>query len=128
VNKNPFALVQYNDGTGYKKGLLLLRDGSIIESGYLSNVGNTTVNSLTTSQYEYLLSKGCLIISYTGNYTGSKWREPSGYYGAVNLWTTDEFIIDCSQYGMGADNNISTVGNDSVVSNGSTPVRLVKKL
>lgn len=128
VNKSPFSLVQYNDGTGNKKGLLLLRDGSTIESGYLSSVGNTTVNTLTTAQYEYLLSKGCIIISYTGYHTGSKWQDPSGNSGAVNLWTTDEFIIDCSQYSMGADNNISTVGNDSVVSNGSTPVRLVKKL
>lgn len=128
VNKNPFSLVQYNDGTGNKKGLLLLRDGSTIESGYLSSVGNITVNTLTTAQYEYLLSKGCIIISYTGHHTGSKWRDPSGNYGAVNLWTNDDYIIDCSQYAMGQDDNISTIANDSVVSNGSTPVRLVKKL
>ena len=122
ITKNAFAVVQYNDGTGNKKGVLLLRDGVTIDSGYLQNIGSQTMNTLTGDQYNYLLGKGCVILSYTGYLTNSnRWHSPNEMgYGAVNHWTSDNNCIDLSEYAVGAEGTVSTT------TAGNVPVRLVK--
>lgn len=125
ITKDAFAVVEYNDGTGIKRGVLLLRDGSTIDSGILEYVGVQTLNTLNTEKYNYLLGKGCLILSFTGYLSNTTWRAPNSNYGAADYWTSgDNKNIDMSQYAVGSAATVSTMSS----ANNYMVTRLVKKL
>ena len=111
VTSNAYAMVRVSfesgnsygvdEGTYY--GMLLLRDGITIPSGYLSKVGPAKYDDnpvLNETQFEYLIQKGCLFVSATGYYseTFKSWRElntswQDGYYWSCNYLEATKFYF-----------------------------------
>lgn len=123
VTSNAFALIKCNG----KKGMLLLRDGCEIESGYLTSVGTTTLNSLTEEQLNYLLGKGCIVLSYSGFESNGTWYGPDvDARGAVIYYCTGSatLVLDLNEYHILNEGTLSTKTTTSV----KAPIRLVKKL
>ena len=114
VTSNAFALVSVvltdqNDfevsaGTYY--GMLLLRDGTTIPSGYLTKVGvgsQYSDNTLDEDQFNELVKLGCLYVSVSGSYhvfeTQKEWRDSNGFGGYwVSTYKADYNI--CTAYYM----------------------------
>ena len=80
VTVNLEANNKYTGTAGTFYGILLLRDGTHIPTGYLDSFKNQSVsrsyseNSLTQSQFEDLIEMGCLFIPATGTSTSFDYR------------------------------------------------------
>lgn len=111
VTSNAYAMVRvslesgnsYGVAAGTYYGMLLLRDGITIPSGYLSIVGPAKYVDnpvLDETKFEYLIQKGCLFVSATGYYseTFKSWRElntswQDGYYWSCNYLAATKFYF-----------------------------------
>ena len=116
VANNAYAMVNitlaagniYGVAAKTYNGMLLLRDGTTIPSGYLNKVGLSSTysdNSLTEAQFNYLVQLGCLFVPATGyfddtfNVRGSNpWRElnsyyQEGYYWTSTYWSENSFVF-----------------------------------
>lgn len=115
-----YAVVRYNG----KIGLLLIRDGAVIEDGVLTSWGNATINELDDIKYNKLMDARCVIVSVTGGY----------YNGSGNKWTSpnDGCYLLCHSTGIWYIDIVpGTVVGRSSLSNGQNrffAARLVKKL
>ncbi len=121
----PFAVVKYND----RKGVLLLRDGITLDGNIVSGIafGVKNINTLSDAQYNHFLEKGCIILSFTGYHSGTKWYGPNTQnYGAVNFWLTNGNAVDLSDLGVTTTTSIPVTPNTS--GNRSFTIHLVKKL
>ena len=116
VANNAYAMVNitlaagniYGVAAKTYNGMLLLRDGTTIPSGYLNKVGLSSTysdNSLTEAQFNYLVQLGCLFVPATGyfddtfNVRGSNpWRDlnsyyQEGYYWTSTYWSENSFVF-----------------------------------
>ena len=84
----------YGVDAGTYYGMLLLRDGTTIPSGYLDIVGEADYtsgsNQLTETEFNYLIQRGCLFISASGLYNGnqSDWRDLSTDWKFGIYWSS----------------------------------------
>ena len=102
VTSNAYAMVRvslesgnsYGVAAGTYYGMLLLRDGITIPSGYLSKVGPAKYVDnpvLNETKFEYLIQKGCLFVSATGYYseTFKSWRELNTSWQYGEYWSSN---------------------------------------
>lgn len=134
VANNPFAMVSVTLAAGNSygvtaktyNGMLLLRDGTTIPSGYLNTVGLSSKysdNPLTEDQFNYLVRLGCLFVSATGyfddtyNVRGSNpWRDlnswyQEGYYWTCSFYSENSFLF--STYDGSGNVSSNTHSNNS---------------
>ena len=144
VANNAYAMVTvnleagnpYTSGTKSCYGLLLLRDGATIPSGYLSKVGSSSKysdNPLTEEQFNDLVKMGSLFVSASGFYNkgGDKpgntpWKEPAnGHY-----WSTKQYnpYENYYYFGFNESGSVSATYHASNAGNYYKFVKLVKSI
>lgn len=132
----PFAYVTVNDGTNTYRGVLLFRDGAVVDVN-LSKFGvnsSYSDNVLTYAELKKFLDEQCLFISVTGTYnikTGSEpqpgWRDFGPAWFEGYYWSSTYINSTKAGYFMSFGSNNENGASQS--SNGAThylPVRLVK--
>ena len=144
VANNAYAMVTvnleagnpYTSGAKSCYGLLLLRDGATIPSGYLSKVGSASKysdNPLTEEQFNDLVKMGSLFVSASGFYNkgGDKpgntpWKEPAnGHY-----WSTKQYnpYENYYYFGFNESGSVSATYHASNAGNYYKFVKLVKSI
>ncbi|MBR4380201.1 MAG: hypothetical protein IKP48_02990 [Bacteroidaceae bacterium] len=125
----PFAYVTVNDGTNTYRGILLLRDGAVVDVNLAKFGVNSSYsdNVLTYAELKKFLDEQCLFISITGVYNtvapqqgwrdfGPTWFE--GYY-----WSSTYVNDTKAGYYLATNTNMRGATSSS---NGATQYRTVR--
>ncbi len=132
----PYAYVTVNDGTNTYRGVLLLRDGAVVNYN-LTSIGKNSEcdeNQLTLENLQLFLDQQCLFICFSGYYNDSGdvhsgWKDLSESYSGGFYWSCT-YAGDPKYPGyylkLATGSKVSPATRSNSGSTYCIPVRLVK--
>ena len=130
----PFAYVTVNDGTNTYRGVLLLRDGAVVDFD-LTSIGHNSKyddNVLTYADLKKFLDEDCLFISSSGHFdaTFNSWRDLNTSYQNGYYWSSTYRDATHLSYYLGFSGSgviHGATSNNEGWRGDYNPVRLVKE-